>query len=47
MPIVVPYCLDKSGGITLCNTKEQALQEILDIERFVKMRDGFFKQCIG
>lgn len=38
---VVPCCLDKSGVINLGNVKEQSLQDILNSERFVKMRDGF------
>lgn len=40
---VVPCCLDKSGVINLGNVKEQPLQEILNSERFLNMRDGFLK----
>jgi radical SAM protein with 4Fe4S-binding SPASM domain len=38
---VVPCCLDKNGAINLGNVKEQSLQDILNSERFIKMRDGF------
>ena len=38
---VVPCCLDKNGTINLGNVKEQSLQDILNSERFIKMRDGF------
>jgi len=38
---VVPCCLDKNGAINLGNVKEQSLLDILNSERFVKMRDGF------
>ncbi|RAW03486.1 radical SAM/SPASM domain-containing protein [Pseudochryseolinea flava] len=38
---VVPCCLDKNGAINLGNAKQQSLQDILNSERFVKMRDGF------
>jgi sulfatase maturation enzyme AslB (radical SAM superfamily) len=37
----VPCCLDKSGEINLGNVKQQSLHDILNSERFVKMRDGF------
>jgi radical SAM protein with 4Fe4S-binding SPASM domain len=40
---VVPCCLDKDAVINLGNAKEQALSEILNSERFTKMRDGFLK----
>jgi len=40
---VVPCCLDKNGSIKLGNINEQSLQDILNSERFVKMRDGFLK----
>jgi radical SAM protein with 4Fe4S-binding SPASM domain len=38
---VVPCCLDQKGAINLGNVKEQSLHDILNSERFVKMRDGF------
>jgi radical SAM protein with 4Fe4S-binding SPASM domain len=38
---VVPCCLDKNGTINLGNVKEQSLHDILNSERFIKMRDGF------
>jgi radical SAM protein with 4Fe4S-binding SPASM domain len=38
---VVPCCLDKNGTISLGNVKEQSLHDILNSERFIKMRDGF------
>jgi radical SAM protein with 4Fe4S-binding SPASM domain len=38
---VVPCCLDKNGAINLGNVKEQSLHDILNSERFIKMRDGF------
>lgn len=38
---VVPCCLDQKGAIDLGNVKKQSLREILDSERFIKMRDGF------
>jgi radical SAM protein with 4Fe4S-binding SPASM domain len=38
---VVPCCLDKNGAVHLGNIKEQSLQDILNSERFVRMRDGF------
>lgn len=38
---VVPCCLDKNGAIDLGNIKEQSLHDILNSERFLKMRDGF------
>lgn len=38
---VVPCCLDKNAVINLGNVKEQTLQDILNSERFTKMRDGF------
>jgi radical SAM protein with 4Fe4S-binding SPASM domain len=40
---VVPCCLDKNGAINLGNVKEQSLHDILNSERFIKMRDGFLK----
>lgn len=38
---VVPCCLDQKGAINLGNVREQSLGEILNSERFLKMRDGF------
>ncbi len=38
---VVPCCLDKDAAINLGNVKEQSLSDILNSERFIKMRDGF------
>jgi radical SAM protein with 4Fe4S-binding SPASM domain len=38
---VVPCCLDKNGSVNLGNVKEQSLHDILNSERFIKMRDGF------
>lgn len=38
---VVPCCLDKNGEINLGNVKEQPLLDILNSERFLKMREGF------
>lgn len=43
---VVPCCLDKSGVINLGNAKEQSLQEILNSERFLKIRDGFLNNVL-
>jgi radical SAM protein with 4Fe4S-binding SPASM domain len=40
---VVPCCLDKNGAINLGNVKEQSLNDILNSERFLKMRDGFLE----
>lgn len=40
---VVPCCLDKNAAINLGNVKDQSLRDILNGERFVKMRDGFLK----
>ncbi len=40
---VVPCCLDKDAVINLGNAKTQALDDILNSERFTKMRDGFLK----
>jgi radical SAM protein with 4Fe4S-binding SPASM domain len=40
---VVPCCLDKDAVINLGNAKEQALNDILNSERFTMMRDGFLK----
>lgn len=40
---VVPCCLDKNAAIRLGNVNEQPLQEILQGERFVNMRNGFLK----
>lgn len=38
---VVPCCLDKDAVINLGNVKEQALADILNSDRFTKMRKGF------
>lgn len=38
---VVPCCLDKNAVINLGNVKEQALNDILHSDRFIKMREGF------
>lgn len=38
---VVPCCLDKDAVINLGNVKEQALTDILNSDRFTKMRKGF------
>jgi radical SAM protein with 4Fe4S-binding SPASM domain len=38
---VVPCCLDKNGAIDLGNVKKQSLHDIINSERFIKMRDGF------
>lgn len=38
---VVPCCLDKNGVINLGNVKAQSILEIINSERFVKMRTGF------
>lgn len=38
---VVPCCLDKNGEINLGNVNEQSLHDIINSERFIKMRDGF------
>ncbi len=38
---VVPCCLDKNAAINLGNVKEQSLKDILNSDRFVKMRKGF------
>jgi radical SAM protein with 4Fe4S-binding SPASM domain len=43
---VVPCCLDKSGVINLGNVKEQTLHDILQSERFTKMRDGFLNEVL-
>jgi Iron-sulfur cluster-binding domain len=40
---VVPCCLDKNAAIRLVNVKEQTLQDILQGDRFVNMRNGFLK----
>jgi radical SAM protein with 4Fe4S-binding SPASM domain len=40
---VVPCCLDKDAVINLGNAKTQALDDILNSERFTKMRNGFLK----
>ncbi len=38
---VVPCCLDKNAAINLGNVKEQSLKDIVNSDRFVKMRNGF------
>lgn len=38
---VVPCCLDKNAAINLGNVKEQSLKDIINSDRFIKMRDGF------
>jgi radical SAM protein with 4Fe4S-binding SPASM domain len=38
---VVPCCLDKNAAINLGNVKEQSLNDIINSDRFVKMRNGF------
>jgi len=38
---VVPCCLDKNAAINLGNVKEQALEEIINSDRFTAMRNGF------
>lgn len=38
---VVPCCLDKNAVINLGNVKEQSLNDIINSDRFIKMRNGF------
>jgi radical SAM protein with 4Fe4S-binding SPASM domain len=38
---VVPCCLDKNAAVNLGNVKEQSLSEIINSDRFKRMRDGF------
>lgn len=38
---VVPCCLDADGEINLGNIFEEALEEILKKERYIKLKDGF------
>lgn len=42
---VVPCCLDSEGEIPLGNIKDRSLEEILSLERAVKMKKGLQSGC--
>ncbi len=42
---VIPCCLDHEGDITLGNVFDSPIDEILESERAVAIRDGFSRRC--